>query len=130
MSKEKTKTIEVQQWYKCYIFNHLAEDCQNKLACNKCGDKHERKKCQATGNKFTSCDEGHSPSYRGSKVRSKKAQLERGARKAETAKLPPPRAEVKNKMQEVNGKCYIERLGEDACTTALFHLSVDVLSQG
>ena len=106
--------VEVQQCFKCYQYNHIAKDCQNELACSKCGDKHLRKECQSTTTECTNCGEDNPSSYKGCKVRTEQMQAKRDAKETKIAKLPPPRAEVNEQIRELKEGCLkLERLGEN-----------------
>ena len=49
------ENINVRICYKCRDFNHTAINCQNKLACSKCGDEHDLKDCNAETTNCINC---------------------------------------------------------------------------
>ena len=104
--KPREKPIEVQQCFKCNKFNHIAKECNNETACSKCRGKHDRKECQANTKKCSNCGECHPSTYKGCKTRTELIQEKQAnKKKAAIEKLPAPRAEVEQKINEVKVKC-------------------------
>lgn len=47
--------FSVQKCYKCYGYNHRADDCKNKRACIKCAGEHKISECKSEDIKCVNC---------------------------------------------------------------------------
>lgn len=49
--------LNVRRCFKCLGFNHVAENCKNKIACSKCAEEHDEKQCTCVELKCVNCME-------------------------------------------------------------------------
>lgn len=49
--------IQIKRCFKCLGFNHMANECKNKLACSKCGDEHRATECNSETTSCVNCVE-------------------------------------------------------------------------
>lgn len=47
--------INLLQCFKCYGFNHVANDCQSELVCSLCSENHNYKECKSQEVRCTNC---------------------------------------------------------------------------
>lgn len=47
--------VSVIRCYRCWGFNHHANDCRNKISCQKCGQEHDSQECKSAVKKCVNC---------------------------------------------------------------------------
>lgn len=47
--------INVKRCFKCWGFNHISNNCTNKICCPICSDEHSVHECKSVGKKCKNC---------------------------------------------------------------------------